>query len=1031
MPSFRAAVEALRDSFELLTGDRPEPCAERAGWYHHYFCPEHGRALAFDSRSPRAHRCPAAGGHSLTGDPFDAAWRWFMNDRLSLAAYRAALLWHLTDDAEGRRHAGDILTSYAIQYPHYPVDEAPKAGRATRQSLDEAVWLIPLMWAHCLIRDDLEPPQAARIESQLLVPASEHIASKLLGTVHNIECWHLAALVTAGAVLGCTRWTTEGTRGLGEQLDHGVLDDGFWFEGSPSYHYYATWAFAWAARASEEIRSHPKLPRMLEAPLWLAFPDGTLPALNDCWFHASLQGELVHGAPEVDSFYEVASGWFDNPLFTRLLSFAYRTKPRSSVEALLYGPDTIRDETEPFPTQSRVLLASGYAVLRSGAAPEESMQLVLKCGPHGGPHGHPDKLSFSLWAFGQGISLDLGNGGYGDRDGSLWYRSTLAHNTVVVDGKSQPPATGELRDFRGSREGDFGIIDAAVEWRDGSYRGVNLRRLLLHHDDYVIDVVACEADSPRQFELVQRFAGQCAPPDASDEPVEHLGPLKDVRRRTGARGRPLRVVTPGPLLVDYFVLEPHTELLLGRAPSNPRSSWDEIVLRRHVGKETWFAALIHIRRASTPALHVELLEGGRQQARLSVRRGDTIDHWNVSLSQSTVALTVDGPRSPPTASRTDHSTARYSGESGPAVAYLPTPPAGDARHYLGLLRGALAKAGVDVRDLPRVLTRDWLQKNAGRCRILHQHFPAYAYTQGATSHDEVRARLQEWEEGLKHARSLGYAIVWTAHNLYPHDTPHRDLDHRGRLTLLKYATGVIAHCQYAAAEIRRRFGGEAEIVVIPHPHYRDCYLEPLPREEARELLELPREGPLYLNLGLIRPYKGHEKLIRSFSVLQDPRARLLIVGRPSGTLATESGDLTDRLRNVAASDPRIILRPVHVPHAMMPAYFGACDFVVLAYVDVLTSGAVMMAQTMERAVIAPSLGCLPEMIPAGTGLLYDPSRDDGLAVALFDARNMDRSAGRQAWERVRYLDWPSTAAATRELYRRAAQRAALPRGARE
>jgi len=44
------------------------------GWYHDYFCPEHGVFLRYDEKRPHEHYC-SAGKHYVRGEKFDAYWR--------------------------------------------------------------------------------------------------------------------------------------------------------------------------------------------------------------------------------------------------------------------------------------------------------------------------------------------------------------------------------------------------------------------------------------------------------------------------------------------------------------------------------------------------------------------------------------------------------------------------------------------------------------------------------------------------------------------------------------------------------------------------------------------------------------------------------------------------------------------------------------------------------------------------------------------------------------------------------------------
>ncbi|MER3406630.1 MAG: heparinase II/III family protein, partial [Chloroflexota bacterium] len=318
------------------------------------------------------------------------------------------------------------------------------------QSLDEAVWSIALAWAYDAVRDALAPDERRQIEDGLLHPVAAHLLGQRFRRVHNIECWHLAALASLGVVLAdqaCVEAALDEQYGFTAQLEGGVLADGWWWEGSPAYHFYTLQALLTLAlalrRVLPQVLEHPRLRAMLDAPAELARADLSLPALNDCWFGVSAPRELARRA----ALYETAWTLWHDPAHAALLARLYAAgEPRRSTEALLFGPD-ILPAPAPSPPATRLFEASGYAVLRYGTAVTDERWLLLKFGPHGGGHGHPDKLSLDLHAFGKRLSPDLGTPGYGIPLNRTWYRHTLSHNTVLLDGLPQPPATGALVRF--------------------------------------------------------------------------------------------------------------------------------------------------------------------------------------------------------------------------------------------------------------------------------------------------------------------------------------------------------------------------------------------------------------------------------------------------------------------------------------------------------------------------------------------------------------------------------------------------------
>lgn len=80
---------------------------------------------------------------------------------------------------------------------------------------------------------------------------------------------------------------------------------------------------------------------------------------------------------------------------------------------------------------------AGLVVMRSDWS-KEARYLLFDAGPYGGPHGHEDKLSFELYAFGQPFIVDPGTYTYDRSDPfRLYFTGSQGHNTVLVDGLSQ------------------------------------------------------------------------------------------------------------------------------------------------------------------------------------------------------------------------------------------------------------------------------------------------------------------------------------------------------------------------------------------------------------------------------------------------------------------------------------------------------------------------------------------------------------------------------------------------------------------
>jgi hypothetical protein len=80
---------------------------------------------------------------------------------------------------------------------------------------------------------------------------------------------------------------------------------------------------------------------------------------------------------------------------------------------------------------------AGLYVMRSDWT-EDARYLLFDAGPYGGRHGHEDKLSIELFAFGQAFIVDSGSYNYNQADPfRAYFVGSQSHNTILVDGKSQ------------------------------------------------------------------------------------------------------------------------------------------------------------------------------------------------------------------------------------------------------------------------------------------------------------------------------------------------------------------------------------------------------------------------------------------------------------------------------------------------------------------------------------------------------------------------------------------------------------------
>ena len=284
-------------------------------------------------------------------------------------------------------------------------------------------------------------------------------------------------------------------------------------------------------------------------------------------------------------------------------------------------------------------------------------------------------------------------------------------------------------------------------------------------------------------------------------------------------------------------------------------------------------------------------------------------------------------------------------------------------------------------------------------------------------------------------RSLGFRMVYTAHDLLPHDSESA-ADERTLAETCQAVDLVIVHADRNREELISRFHVEpTKIECIPHGSYDFFFPEPrIARGEARERLGFPAGDRIALFFGLIKPYKGLEYLVEAFSQIGSriPNARLVI----AGALFQDPGGFYRNLLEKASRRGNVTCVIDYVPFECVGLYFSASDVIVLPYTKTYQSGVLMAAYAAGRPVVVTDTGGLSEVVEEGkTGFVVPPRDSAPLATAI--GRILADPAGAEVMgRRARDLSrttysWDRIAGQTIGLYRSLSARHAVDAGARQ
>jgi Heparinase II/III-like protein/Heparinase II/III N-terminus len=433
----------------------------------------------------------------------DAKVVWELNRHQWLITLAQA--YWLTDDKRYAREAADLVDAWirANPYGH---------GINWTSSLEVGIRFLSWCWGFLLLREtgvfSSEELATALAVVWLHVAHIERYLSYYFSPNTHLTGEALA-LWCAGTLFPdfaeAARWRETGRRILIEQSRRQIRSDGAHFEQASCYQRYTIEIYLHlimlADRNGDELpmEVRDRVERMLEYLLTINHPDGSMPSLGDAdggWLLPLARRDPT----DCRGIFALAAVLFGRS------DFAWAAGGPAPEVLWLLGADGARRfaAIRPAPPSvpvSRLLPAGGQAVMRSSWR-RDAHQLRLDVAPLGSPdssaHAHAGLLGLECCAFGEPYLVDSGTFGYtAEPVWRQYFRSTVAHSTVVIDGLSQAEPVGAfawrarpavtVRTWRSSDDTDF--VDAS---HDGYERlpdpVTHRRRVLFVKPDYWIVV---------------------------------------------------------------------------------------------------------------------------------------------------------------------------------------------------------------------------------------------------------------------------------------------------------------------------------------------------------------------------------------------------------------------------------------------------------------------------------------------------------------------------------------------------------------
>lgn len=309
--------------------------------------------------------------------------------------------------------------------------------RVIWSSVNAAIRVVNLLWLYFFLKDSKQISS----NDKLFIIETIFLHGKYLYEVNadpryqygNWQIHELVALAHLGILFPefkeAKRWKNLAYENLEKQIKRQFFSDGGQVEGSLSYHTVVAQLYLDALLMAKinRIKVSRKLinftKKMVDFVIVARRPDGSLPLIND--------SHIV----DIETLKLCAHQMFpENNWSKPRLSFSKGFILRFAGQLRDRNLKNNKDSLYLLTKKSRIFPESGFAIMRNR---ENTQHLFFDASPAWFPHTHAGKLSFDLYSHGKSLIIDAGNCSYDYPDYLNWYKRTLAHNTIQVNGRDQ------------------------------------------------------------------------------------------------------------------------------------------------------------------------------------------------------------------------------------------------------------------------------------------------------------------------------------------------------------------------------------------------------------------------------------------------------------------------------------------------------------------------------------------------------------------------------------------------------------------
>jgi glycosyltransferase involved in cell wall biosynthesis len=289
--------------------------------------------------------------------------------------------------------------------------------------------------------------------------------------------------------------------------------------------------------------------------------------------------------------------------------------------------------------------------------------------------------------------------------------------------------------------------------------------------------------------------------------------------------------------------------------------------------------------------------------------------------------------------------------------------------YLNLLYLDAQSQGIDIVRLDKYeqLVAALTKSRPGQ--IFHIHSTELV-VQKAMDAAEAQSRVAELIQLFAAAKAKGAKLVWSVHNVLPHESRFYDIEIRLLDAIAANADRIHVLAESTAEQTAGHFSfDDKKVAVVQHSSFWGVYDQTMPDDEARKSFGLGANDNSVLFLGQMRAYKGLHLLIAAVKELnlEGANLKLLLAGSAKPKHRRE-------IQKMIGEDPNIQAKFSFIENDDLQRWFKAADVAVLPFQQILNSGSLYLAASFGVPTIAPALGNLPSLFSSETwATLYDPN----------------------------------------------------------